>query len=424
MRTVIVKKCILLVFLMLMIACEPGSKTGTLTGIVTDMTDSAVLEGVRVTIFDANTNAPVGSAISTDSSGTYSRDLEPGTYFVKMSKQGYDDVPVRNIAPLPLTVTARETTEYSVQMTRSSLTNAGYISGTVEAPGTLDRNVLVVASDGSSGFSSVTDSDGSYLIFNVPAGSYTVKGWTAGFQSDEQSVTVTQNTETADVDLTLTEGADGTVTGHITFLATDNAEVDVALTHPLTRETIPGLITKTISMLYTIETVPDGTYLARATYENDGKVMDPDWIVKNGEPYVTVSGSTVQRDFSVTGAVTLTAPTNESDNPQPFEITETSPTLSWIAYPSSSDYVVEVIDSNGTVIWGGFNDDYTEKKVSVSKSQTSVTYNFDGSATGGLEAGKIYRWRIYASKDSTQEPTGWKLISVSEDQMGIIKIVK
>jgi hypothetical protein len=74
------------------------------------------------------------------------------------------------------------------------------------------------------------------------------------------------------------------------------------------------------------------------------------------------------------------------------------------------------------VIWGGFNDDYTEKKVSVSKSQTSVTYNFDGSATGGLEAGKIYRWRVYASKDSTQEPTGWKLISVSEDQMGIIKI--
>ena len=67
----------------------------------------------------------------------------------------------------------------------------------------------------------------------------------------------------------------------------------MALTHPLTKETIPGLNAITLNRDYTITNVPDGTYLARATYANDGKVIDPDWIIKNGEPLVTVSGGSI-----------------------------------------------------------------------------------------------------------------------------------
>jgi hypothetical protein len=44
-------------------------------------------------------------------------------------------------------------------------------------------------------------------------------------------------------------------------------------------------------------------------------------------------------------------------------------------------------------------------------------------ASASLEVGKIYRWRIYASKDA-QGGASWNLISSSEDQMGLIKIIQ
>jgi hypothetical protein len=53
---------------------------------------------------------------------------------------------------------------------------------------------------------------------------------------------------------------------------------------------------------------------------------------------------------------------------------------------------------------------------------TSIIYNSDGTASQALESGNTYRWKIYASKDDTKEPTGWKLISSSEEQMGLFKV--
>ncbi len=104
---------------------------------------------------------------------------------------------------------------------------------------------------------------------------------------------------------------------------------------PLSREAVPGLSATTVSFVYTISNVPLGTYLARATFKNDGKVVDPDWIVKNGEPMVVVAGGTVSRPFSVTGAISLVSPTNLASSTQPIEVSSTRPMLSWLAYASA-----------------------------------------------------------------------------------------
>ena len=84
---------------------------------------------------------------------------------------------------------------------------------------------------------------------------------------------------------------------------------------------------------------------------------------------------------------------------------------------------IEVSDSKGVVIWGGFSTDWTIKNITIPSSQTSIVYNSDGLATVSLEAGKVYRWRIYASKDAGGGAT-WNLISSSEDQMGLIKVIQ
>jgi len=61
--------------------------------------------------------------------------------------------------------------------------------------------------------------------------------------------------------------------------------------------------------------------------------------------------------------------------------------------------------------------------VLLPKTQTSIRFNADSTATESLVPGRTYRWKVYVSKDDAKEPLGWKLISVSEDQRGLIKIL-
>lgn len=395
--------------------------TGTLQGTITDASTGAAVAGVRIIVFNANTNAPTGAPLSTDAQGNFRAEMSPGTYFLKLSKHSYEDLPPRGMSALPLNVTAGQTTTYSVALFRSTVVGGGFISGTVTSASGPVGGVLVVVDDSINGYSSTTGTDGVYYVFNLPPGTYRVKGWVSGQNSTDTTVNVLANTETRNVNLSLTAGGTGSVTGQITFLATTNIEVDVALTHPQTRETVPGLNTMTFNRLYTLTNVPNGLYLARATYANDGKVVDPDWIIKNGEPFVTVAGGAVSRHFSVTGAAELLSPTNPSTSTLPVTA-DSVPVFSWQAYPSASHYVIEVINSQGVVIWGGFANNWTVRKVLVPASQTSIVYDADTTATGPLVRGQVYRWKIYVSKDDNQEPLGWKLISVSEDQRGLIRI--
>lgn len=396
--------------------------TGILSGTVTDALSSTPLLGTRVVVYDANSNNPVAT-LSTSATGTFQVEFSVGTYFVRCSKQGYEEAPPRDISPFPLNVAAAQTTTTAIQMYPSSRANTGAISGAVSNGGAGVPNVLVVAESGQNGYSSVTDASGRYAIYNIPAAQCSVRAWTSGLVSTQVAVSVTAGSEVSNVNLALSAVTSGVVSGSITFLATTNIEVDVSLLNPLSREAIPGLTATTQSTNYTIANVPPGTYLARATYRNDGKVMDPDWIVKNGEPMVVVTSGTVSRPFSVTGAITLLNPTNSATSTQPVEVSRAQLILTWQAYSSADHYIPEVVNQSGRVIWGGFADNWTTRKVLIPKTETSIHFNADSTATESLVPGKTYRWKVYASKDDSKETTGWKLISVSEDQQGLIKIL-
>ncbi|GAC1423931.1 MAG: hypothetical protein NVS1B13_08970 [Flavisolibacter sp.] len=307
-------------------------------------------------------------------------------------------------------------------MNNISATNIGMISGKVNSStGIALPGVLVVAHSGSNGYSSISDNNGNYTIFNVPANSYNVKGFNASYNSDSINVNVVSTVNSSGSNVTLSPGASGSVTGTVTFLATANKDVDVSLINPFTKETIPGLSTMTSAGSYTIYNVPNGDYIARASFRNDTIVMDPDWLLKNGQPTVTVSGVAATRNFSVTNSVILSDPTNSPSSTVPLKISGTSPTFTWGPYPSTNDYVIEVSDKNGNVIWGGFSGSgtATTRNFTIPSSQTNIVYNSNNTATQPLQAGNVYRWRIFACKNVTGSPS-WKLISVSEDQMGLI----
>ena len=381
----------------------------------------AGIANAQVIVFNGNTNTPFTTLV-TSADGSYSTELNPGNYFIKVYSQGYKNIPATGLSSVPFAIIVGTTLTNNYQMTASTVVNPGLIKGMVSTTAANKSGILVVANDGKVGYSSVTDGNGSYTIFNIPTGSYTVNGWVAGYSSSQVSATVVGSVETSNVNLMMTSGTMGSVTGAITFAATTNIETDVSLVNPYTLETIAGLSTTTSGGNYTITNVPTGTYIGRASFANDGKVIDPDYIVKNGEPTVIVSGGAATLNFTATGAVTLLMPTNEAATTIPVKVNSTTPTFSWTAYSSTDDYVIEVMNSNGQVIWGGFTGSGTSitKNIVILKSATSIVYNSDGMAKAPLEVGKVYRWRIYASKSCNGCTPAWTLISKSEDQMGLI----
>jgi hypothetical protein len=402
---------------------EPVPTTGIVHGKISDAGTNAALADARIIAFNANENSPVGVATS-DAAGNYSFTLNPGNYYLKVYRQGYEQVPMSDAGIVPFGVNAGDdlVKDYALNPLPNS-SSLGSISGKVTVNGNAEGGALVVAENGSTGYSALTGPDGSYSIFNVPAGSWSVNAWMAGNQGTAITSAVTAGQLTANQDIAMTASTGGALSGKVTFLATDNVEVDVSLVHPITKETIPGLTTKTTGYVYNISNVPNGMYFARASFANDTKVMDPDWILKFGQPSVTINGAPGQLDFSVTGAMTLTSPTNELSSVKPVDVSPL-PTLTWQPYASATHYVIEVVNSRGQVIWGGIEGmgNSAVRKVLVPKTTLNVMYNFDGTATESLRSGQIYRWRVYASKDENST-LGWKLISASEDQVGLIKVM-
>lgn len=437
-------KRILMVLLLgvvgLLQACGGGGGSsppppGILSGTVTSGSPAAALAGVSVIVFNASTNAPAAASVQTDAAGKYSFSLPAGSYYLKFSKQGYDPIPASTLlTPVPVTVTSGVTTPSNALMTASVPGNIGWITGKVSNGTAGMAGVLVAAEATGVAYTSFTDSNGNYTIYNVPAAAYTMKAYFKGSSFTSPAATVA-NGAASTANLSVVAGAAAIVPVTFNLIAqtgvTTPAQMVVSLVHPVTRETIPGQSLSqsfASSMSFSFSGVANGNYFVRATYANDTIVVDPDYIVKFGEPSVTVAGGTPtpnQVQITATGAVGLTSPTNALSSAVPAQVTGTTPTFTWAAYPSTSDYVIEVMDAaTGTVVWGGFTNMGSAaptKNIVLPSSQTSVGYNSDGLATAPLVMGKTYRWRIYASKNDTT-PLGWRLISMSEDQMGLITI--
>ncbi|MEN8138866.1 MAG: carboxypeptidase regulatory-like domain-containing protein [Bacteroidota bacterium] len=405
---------------------EDQPPMGTLEGTITSEVTGEILSGARIDIYLENGD-PAEIDLVSDENGYYETEIKPGNYSARIHMQGYESIPQVGIMPVGFSIIDDETTTKDYAMDESEVVNGGWISGKVTSDANPVAGVMMVAYSGSHTYSALSNGNGEYTIYNVPAGSYSLRGWKQDYNSEALALSVEENTEKTQ-HYTMAGGALGALNGTITFLATQNGIVDVTLIDPESNQAIPGLSVATDENgSYTLTGVPNGTYIARASYKNDTYVIDPDWIFKFGEPFVTINDDEINKDFSVTGAVTLTGASNAYPDAIPVEITETAPTFTWAAYSSTSDYAFELSDAEGNIVWGGITGAYGSmvKKVVIDPKTegTSYTYPSDGSAPA-LETGKIYRWRVYASKDNIQAQEGWALISVSEDQMGLFVIVE
>lgn len=396
--------------------------TGTLRVTVVDGLTASPVRDATVLLVEGSTGSPLGSTLATDPDGAISTKLPTVAVLVRVVAQGYAPVPPSNVDPLPVQVREDETSEVRVQVFGlASSEPLGWATGFVrDAAGQIVPGALVVADVAGTFRSTTTDSDGGFMLHNVPAGTASITAWKAGLNFPAvDGVQVLAGQETPDVLLTASTVPTNVVSGSVSFLAVENGVTDITITHPGTHEVIPGLRTfNSTANQFSLTDVPNGTFDIVASLDNDGFVLDPDRIVKFGTPTILVAGSPVTVDFDVTDSVPLLRPADNEEIPLPA--TDADLVFSWMAYPSTSDYVVEVVNESGEVIWGGFAADGTKK---VTTTGTSIGFNEDETATAPLEVGRYYQVRIYASKDDRQQPGGYTLISSTEALRGVFRVV-
>ncbi|HOU89629.1 MAG TPA: hypothetical protein PLU22_01225 [Polyangiaceae bacterium] len=390
----------------------------TVTGTVFDTADAAPVEGARVVVQDAN-GAAVSGVAETDADGAYSVAVPAprnpdGTlaadtrYTLRADAAGYLTFPRPPREAIPLDVSGLTGADLVVENATTdvglialpSAADLGAISGRVtgEDPG----GTFVVAG----GSSAVADADGSFTVFNVPAGTVTVQAYRLGANYAPETVDVEAGETTGDVVLAAGNAATAVVSGDVNVVNPGDGDLTSVILvaeetfdeTTLTGEAPPGFRAGDVSNSWSIAGVPDGDYVALAAFGNDDLVRDPDTSIGGTEiQHLTVAGGDVSvTGFKVTGALAVISPGADG-----AEAVSGAPvTLTWEDDSSEDSYEVVVYDALGDLVW--------EATALDPGGSAPVTAEFPGP----LEPGMYYQFRVTSIKDGVP-------ISSTEDLKGV-----
>lgn len=392
-------------------------------GRVFDLVTTQGISDARVVARDEN-NAAISPVAKTDVNGAYrlnvpaKRDAQGNplsrTFTLRADAAGYQGFPKPPRVALPLDLrSAADAPGAKEKVLKSQLSDIGLVAlPDASALGTVSGSVETEVPGGTlvvvGGATGVADRDGTFVVFNVPAGSQTVAGYKQGINLSTSPATVTAGQETIGVVLSETGKATATFSGSVQIVnASGGSSTSVILVledtfdPTLVRgEAPPGLRAGNVSGAFSIAGVPDGKYAVLAAFENDGLVRDPDTSIGGTEVvHITVAGGNVTagEGFKVTGALAVVSP--GADDIEPVSGT---PTFRWEDDSSEDEYRVTVYDALGTLVW-----------------ETTGDFDPGGNAPaevayGGppLTAGMIYQFRATSIKAGTP-------ISSTEDLKGV-----
>jgi hypothetical protein len=413
------------------LVCESISQGNTgcfapvaVAGKVFDLASAAGVAGARVLARDVNDAAVSGVAV-TDSKGQFtldvptprSKDGKPLTNRVTLRADaaGYLTYPSPPRVALPFDV-ASATGDPPVL--HSSVTDVGLLAlqdasnlGTITGKVVADAPIgtLVVAGGAAhqgGAVSGVADRDGTYTVFNVPAGTPSIHAYKVGVRFAPTTATVTAGATTEHVDLKTTGAAKAVVTGKISLVNPGSGNmtsvilaVDQTFNDSVARgEAPPGLRAVNVSSDFRIEGVPDGDYVVLAAFENDALVRDPDQSI-GGTAIVRISVSgadvAISDIFKVTGALDVSSPDKEAP-------VSGTPTFVWADDSGEDHYELRVFDVFGNMVW-------ENKAVPSVNGSESVSVSYGGPA---LTTGWLYQFRATSIK------RGGTAISTTEDLRG------
>lgn len=401
------------------LACEYAEGQGAgcfepvhVEGRVFDLASDGPIEGARVVATDAN-SAPVSGVAVTAADGTYSlrvptpRDADGGlvesSITLRADAEGYLSFPSPPRFAVPVDTSMASGDPLVVENAATDVAlialpdgaGTGTITGTVVAE--RPRGTLVVAGGdvgSGGGVTGFADFDGTYTVFNVPAGQVGVRGYKVGIQLEGATADVAGGEVTSGVDLTASGEATAVVSGKVEIVNPgEGRDTSVILVVDETfdptfasGETAPGLRIAPVSGDFSLEGVPDGNYAVLAAFENDFLVRDPDTSIAGTDiVHITVSGGdlALSDSFKVTGALDVVSPDAE-------EVVSGTPTFVWTDDSGEDHYEVVVFDALGNLVW-----EKTDVPGVSGDREVSVPYEGPD-----LEAGVLYQFRATSIKGS------------------------
>ena len=394
----------------------------TIKGSVTHAFDAGPIAGAHVVARDAN-GVAVSSVAVTDEAGVYSLTVPAernadGTIAdgdngvtLRADGAGFLTFPKAPRTALPVDLGAASGSAPTIE---NATTKIALIPIEGAALGTVSGHVKTEHPAGTlvlaGGVTGLADRDGSYTIFNVPAGEVEVRGYAPGVNLQSKSAKVTSDQVTSDVDLERVSEATAIVSGNVQIVnAPGGAATSVILVLEDTfqedvarGEAPPGLRAFPVSGAFSIPKVPDGDYVVLAAFENDSLVRDPDTSIGGTEiVHVRVSGQSVALSdgFKVTEALAVNSPGAEG-----IEVVSGTPTFSWADDSSEDSYSLVVFDALGARVW-------ELADIVGPKGSKPVTVSYAGPA---LTPHMIYQFRATSIKDGTP-------ISQTEDLKGVFE---
>lgn len=300
------------------------------------------------------------------------------------------------------------------QAQQGGVTVAGKVSGEQRA------GVLVLAVvDGRAVSSAISDLDGSFTLFNVPAGAAVLEGYRTGVAFSPLTIDA-PSAGLANLALMPSDAQLADVSGSINIvnaeggLTTSVILVAASTFDPLAvrGEAPQGMRVANVSNAFTFRDVPPGRYAVLAAFENDRLVRDPDENIGGTDVVfvdVGASGADVSLDqsFKVTEALAVSAPSSEGVARVPAGMVS----LSFADDSSEDGYELRVYDAFGNLV----KEDRAVPRVT---GKANVEYKLDAS---GFTPGMLYQFRAVSYRESTGKRT---YISATEDLKGVFEIAR
>ncbi|HEY5956288.1 MAG TPA: hypothetical protein VIV60_07040, partial [Polyangiaceae bacterium] len=276
-------------------------------------------------------------------------------YTLRADASAFQTFPTAPRVALPIQVTAPAQGVIQSAATAITLLPLPATSGmgTITGKVAIDSpaGTLVVAGN----VTALAATDGTFTIYNVPAGSVTVTAYRQGVNIDPVTLTLTAAATAKDVTLAGNAKAAVSISGKVAIVnpgaGTDTSVIlvvaDTFVADAARGESPPGLRVTGVSGEFSFKGVPDGQYVVLAAFENDHLVRDPDTCIGGTDVVkVTVAGSdvTLAESFKITGALDVVSPDNE-------QVISGVPSLIWVDDSSEDYYTVSVYDAFGSLVW-------------------------------------------------------------------------
>jgi hypothetical protein len=426
------------------LSCDPladgsGKVCGqpvTLSGKVSDALNDSAIAGARVLALSEE-GAPVGNVSVSDADGAYEL-LVPAprnadgsiaadaTWTLNASAAGYQPFPAGPRPAVPISgdqasgerpvIEAANTRVNLLPLTDPAALDR-QITGTLSGPDV--GGTLVVAEGGATPAPyTIAAADGSFVLFNVPAGQFQIAGYRRGTQFDR----VTADTRAGSVgELTLSPSEEplGDVSGNVNIVNAPGGSLTSVVLVPgsvfdavqergpvpfgMRAPEAPG--SPSIQGAFSMSGIPRGEYVVLAAFENDLLVRDPD---------TGIGGTSIQRvtmadgdavsmaeSFKVTEQLAVVSPGAEGP-----DVVSGTPVFRWADDSSEDRYELELYSALGDLVW-------FDRAIPGASGVGTVELSYGGPA---LLPGMIYQFRVTSIRDRREGPTP---ITRSEDLRGV-----